>query len=227
MNNADVLDVMKLKGVEALHHANSVQTSCTFLRSGALLSRHAVEQRKLEQTAQSSDQADRAFGVWGDVFLDGVDIHARASRKNHYGPVLFVLDLESVLRSADLEGSLRITRENPIYWKAGQTEEGRYFMTKKDLAESYSYGDFGKMFTFRLAEGAIPLKRYLLTVVLDDPSIPQDKEVFERAKDALVEAAKTSGIKLEVTRRSCSGFCRCKETYKRGWAWSLKKMFAA
>ena len=49
-------------------------------------SRGYVEDRRLPQTPQYSDDADKQLGIWSDVFTDGVDIHARGSIRN-YGPV--------------------------------------------------------------------------------------------------------------------------------------------
>jgi hypothetical protein len=82
MNGRDVYRVLQAKGVNTLHHANSVTTSCTFLRIGGLASRGYVEDRHLAQTPQYSDDGDKQLGLWYHVFTDGVDIHARARRRN-------------------------------------------------------------------------------------------------------------------------------------------------
>ena len=39
MNPREVYDVLIKIGARTLHHANTITTSCTFLESGALLSR--------------------------------------------------------------------------------------------------------------------------------------------------------------------------------------------
>jgi hypothetical protein len=227
VKNTELLEVLRGKGVEALHHVNSVRTSCTFLGAGRMLSRAYVENNRLAQTIQTSDAIDKKFGIWGDVFLDGVDIHSRARRNNHYGPVLFVLDLESVLRDKSLEGCVRITRENPIHWRIDQAEEERFFTSCKDFAESYSFGDFGRMFTVRTKEGWIPLQPHLRVIILDDPSIQdRKKDAFQNARDALQQSAKTGGINVEVRKRSCSEICRCKEIYRKGWTFAHKSMFS-
>jgi hypothetical protein len=86
----DVIRTLDRKGNGYLYHANTIRTSCTFLANGGLLSRGAVEARGLQQTPQRSDGDDRRYGVWDDIWLDGVDIHAQARRENVYGPVLFI-----------------------------------------------------------------------------------------------------------------------------------------
>lgn len=60
-----------------------------------------MEKHGLRQTPQSSDATDKKYGIWDAVFLDHVDIHYRGGRKkgpNQYGPVLFVLSLDVLLR---------------------------------------------------------------------------------------------------------------------------------
>ena len=44
MTGSDVYDVLQTKGVNILYHANTVTTSCTFLRIGGLASRGYVEE---------------------------------------------------------------------------------------------------------------------------------------------------------------------------------------
>lgn len=58
-----IIGILKNKGISHLYHANTVKTSCTFLRNGGLLSRGAVEKLKLEQSPQSSDEIDKKFDV--------------------------------------------------------------------------------------------------------------------------------------------------------------------
>ena len=225
MNNNEILKALQLKHVVAFHHANSVKTSCTFLEHGALLSRAHVEKNGLSQTSQSSDSSDKAFGIWNDVFLDGVDIHSRARNNNHYGPVLFVLNFESVLRDKALEGTLRITRENPIYWSNGQNDSDRYYGSVAEFEVAYKFGDFAKMFTFRIDDGRIPLVPHLNRIVLDDPQVTVNgASAYESAKEYLMAAAKRGQTKVEVKKRNCSNGCKCVELYKANWT-TLKHMF--
>ena len=227
MKNIDVLKVLQSRGVTAFYHANSVLTACTFLEAAALLSRGYVEKHKLKQTPQTSDQLDKKYGIWNDIFLDTVDIHDRARRKNHYGPVLFVLNVGSVLNDKNLEGKLRITRENPIHWSDGQQPKDRYFETVDEFASYFSFGDFGKHFTFRPDSGKIPLARHLNHILLDDPQDSLgDASAFTAALHALEAAAKRGKIEVKIRKRQCCDECKCLDNYKAEQA-TQKAMFAA
>ena len=106
-----VKGILRRKGVTALLHANTVGTSCTFLAQGALLSRAAVQARRLFQTSQSSDPLDKRFRIWNDVLVDAVDIHNRKSARNFYGPVLFELNF-GILGRAPVR-SVIVTKKHP------------------------------------------------------------------------------------------------------------------
>lgn len=146
MQGKDVLDALKKIGVTHLYHANSVTTSCTFLERGGLLSRGFVEHNGLKQTLQTPDEDDKKFGVWDRIFLDQVDIHERAGKKkapNQYGPVLFPLDLDILLR-LPVGSDVLVTKENPIYWE-GRAEADRCFQNAEDLEKHIQKGEFAQM----------------------------------------------------------------------------------
>ena len=128
--SARVCSALAAKGVDEIHHANSVITSCQFLRRGSLLSRGTIQRQSLYQSAQSSDRTDKKFGLWFDVFTDSVDIHARARRANVYGPVLFVLDAAIIAKA--YTGRIWVTKKNPVKWGA-DTPADRWFQTVEDL----------------------------------------------------------------------------------------------
>jgi hypothetical protein len=227
MNNTDVLRVLREHGANDFFHANSVLTSCTFLEAAALLSRQYVETHGLKQTPQTSDTLDKKYGIWNDIFLDTVDIHDRARRKNHYGPVLFVLNAESVLEDKSLEGTLRITRENPVHWSDDQKPEDRYFETVDEFAKSFSYGDFGKHFTFRTKDGKLSLANHLEYIIMDDPKDSLgDPDTYEAARDSLKAAAKRGKMPITIRKRECRPACQCLENYKMDQA-AQKIMFAS
>lgn len=81
-----VYEILKNKGVETLHHANSIITSCQFLRTASLVSRGTAHRKALYQTPQKSDGIDKTYAIWFDIFTDSVDIHAR-------GPSLTIMVL--------------------------------------------------------------------------------------------------------------------------------------
>lgn len=59
LNARAVQSVLQQKGVDALYHANTVQTACTFLNQGHLLARGVVAAKGLPQTSQQSDKLDK------------------------------------------------------------------------------------------------------------------------------------------------------------------------
>lgn len=228
LNNADVMQVLREKGVAQLFHANSVLTACTFLEHGHLLSRARVQSRGLRQTPQSSDEIDKKFGIFDDIFLDGIDIHARARTKkapNEYGPVLFVFRMDSVFADRALQATLRITRTNPIYWTNEQAEKDRYYSTAQEFASEYRYGDFQKMLTFRVPDGQLTLAPSLQQIVIDDPGMPLgESRALDVAQAALTTAAGRGGINVKVDRRTCSADCICGRRYAANWL-RLRTMF--
>lgn len=91
MKVAEVKKVLIHKGVTELFHVNSVITSLTFINNGGLLSRETVEKYNLPQTDQQSDDIDKKFNIYNDIFFDSVDIYERAKDVNNYGVItLFI-----------------------------------------------------------------------------------------------------------------------------------------
>lgn len=221
--SAQVVSVLKDKGVTELHHANSVATACQFLRSKALISRGNVERMGLTQTEQESDDADKRYSIWFDVFVDSVDIHSRASRANVYGPVLFVFDLSVIDKNKT--GRIWVTKENPTKW-AGKSEEERWFQSKDELQSDFVKGKFDQMIVLRHCGGALPFGRHLKKIVLDDPKLKTEEDVnfYSMAVGALRLAMQDAGIDVPIERRQCKVGCACK-TYWKGDDDRLFKMF--
>lgn len=214
MNGADVLSVLMAKGIDSLHHANSVTTSLAFLRLGGLASRQRVEAVRFPQTAQYTDALDRNCGIWNDVFTDSVDIHARVRDRNKYGPVLFVLDARTLLAlPPGIE--VWVTKSNPSKWSGGQAVEDCYFMNAKELRTGLTKGTFDQIVTFRVADGLLPFGAHLRQIVLDDPQMRQanGKDSFAVARDALQDAARAGRFATPVTRRECEMDCKCRPRY--------------
>lgn len=202
---------LKAAGVKHLHHANSVITSCQFLRRGALLSRGSIERHKLYQTAQKSDEDDQKFGLWYDVFTDSVDIHQRASQANLYGPVLFVLDLAVV--EAENEGRIWITKTNPIYWAKKKRAE-RWFASTEEVKSTFTYGSFGQMIVFRHGGGEIPIRKSLKKIILDDPKVKAGElDYWSMAYGALKLSMAEGRIDVPIIKRVCAASCKCRGMY--------------
>lgn len=205
-----VFTVLSEKGVVSLHHANSVATSCQFIKSKSLLSRGSAERRGISQTAQSSDDIDHKYSIWFDVFLDSVDIHNRARRANAYGPVLFEFDVGLINRNGT--GRLWVTKLNPTKW-AGKSKEQRWFQNKEDLEQNFVIGQFDQMILARHSGGELQFGKYLKKVILDDPqfSTADGVDAYSMAVGALRLAMEDAGIDVPIERRKCRPGCKCLE----------------
>lgn len=206
-------EALVAKGVENMHHANTVLTACQFLRMKALLSRGTVESRGLKQTSQYSDRLDKRYSIWFDVFTDSVDIHARARMENRYGPVLFVFDISLIARA--YTGRIWVTKLNPTKWK-GRSQEERWFQSRDDLNDNFSYGTFDHMIVFRHCGGDVPFRGFLKEIVLDDPEMETEEEadLFSAAYGALRLAITDSGLDVPIRKRKCPNGCQCKRNYR-------------
>lgn len=206
--SSHVYEVLSGKGVTELHHANSVATACQFIRKGSLLSRGSVERLGVAQTPQASDDADKRYSIWFDVFVDSVDIHKRAKRANAYGPVLFVFDINIINKNGT--GRIWVTKLNPTKW-ASKSEEQRWFQGKADLEENFVKGRFDQMLVLRHSGGELPFGRYLKEIILDDPKFENEDGVdaFSMAVGALRLAMQHANISVPIRRRYCADKCTC------------------
>jgi len=217
MKPSGVYTVLRGIGASLLHHANTVPTSCTFLEQGALLSRGYVEDHGLTQTPQYSDEADKKYGIWHRVFLDHVDIHYRGGRKkgpNQYGPVLFVLNLD-VLLKLPTTSEVLVTKLNPVHWKEGQAAGDRYYLTAEELAQNISFGDFDKMLVINTPTGTLNLPGENVRIYLDDPQrkMSSGKDAYIHAEARLKAAATAAGIKILIEKHPCQDECACVKIY--------------
>lgn len=205
-----VYEVLAQKGVTELHHVNSVATACQFIRSRSLLSRGTVERLGVAQTPQASDDADQRYSIWFDVFLDSVDIHARASRANVYGPVLFVFDISIIHKNGT--GRIWVTKENPTKW-AKKADKDRWFQGKDDLSENFLRGRFDQMIVLRHCGGELPFAKRLKKIVVDDPKRESNDGIdfYSMAIGALRLAMQEAGVDVPIERRQCGDKCTCKE----------------
>jgi hypothetical protein len=216
MQGKGVHRVLSSIGVTHLHHANTITTSCTFLEQGGLLSRWFVEDHNLAQTRQSSDADDKAYNIWDRIFVDQVDIHFRARRikgPNEYGPVLFIFDLDFLLKLP--EGSdVLVTKCNPIYWRDTSDNE-RWFQDSEELAADIRFGDFGQMIVIRTPLRKVDFPKDGVKIVLDDPqrNITSGANAYTNAENKLIKAAATGKVKSFIGKRKCGPSCICVEKY--------------
>ncbi len=208
-----VFDALIEKEIDEIHHVNSVATACQFIRSKSLMSRGTVERLGVTQTPQKSDDADKRYGIWFDVFADSVDIHHRARRANAYGPVMFVLDARLIERS--YTGRIWVTKLNPTKW-SGKTDKQRWFQDKGDLSENLVKGRFDQMLVFRHCGGELPFRGFLKKIVLDDPNrqTAEGVDLYSMAVGTLRLAMADSGIDVPIEKRVCRAGCTCEEEYE-------------
>ena len=219
----ELYKVLIKKEIEYLYHANTVSTSITFLNEKHLLSRKFVEDNKLFQTDQYSDDKDKKFEIWDDIFLDAMDIHQVFNKENLYGPFLFCLDL-NLLKSDDID-CVRITRKNPVHWKSQENESDWYYSDLNEFEENYKKGDnrkdVGSMLIFPNTGGKIPLEPHLKKIKLDNPSLVVD---YKGRKTILAEILKSEindvlnkngfeSVEKELRHKHKFYNCRCWRKY--------------
>lgn len=209
MNAKIVKNCLLNAGVDHLYHVNTVVTSLSFINQCGLLSRQTAEILGVAQTPQSSDDIDREFGIYNDIFFDSVDIHDRAKLPNEYGPVMFVYSVD-VLDTLT-EYDICITKDNPIYWEDGMQDNEKYFNNEKEILFGFSKGDFNKHITVRNISKPLPFD-YLEEIVIDNPGT-MNYELLTEAKGALEAAAKNIGLRIPITVRNCSANCGCHQKY--------------
>jgi DNA-directed RNA polymerase subunit RPC12/RpoP len=200
-----VHEILKQKGVRFLHHANTVLTSKTFLEYNALLSREQVSSKNLFQTKQDSDDKDNELGINNYLFLDGKDLAEYFSRPNHYGPVLFKMNLDLLL-SNEIK-TIRISRKNPIYWNSSDGLNDKYHNNLSEFDNEYLTGDKlrdgGTMFMITTTNGILSLEQYLEEISIDNPNlIFTDKtNLITKISDFLKPELTKLGKQLQILNR--------------------------
>lgn len=198
-------------------HANTVKTACTLIQQKGLLSRGAMSAKSLPMTPQSSDDIDKQFDVWNDIFFDLVDLHGYFPRQNLYGPVSFKLSNEFLL-DPNLP-NICITKDNPIYWTNSMSEEEKYYSSVSEYIVDFeksmkNHTIQSKMFTIHNTEKRIPFKKYLVAITLDNPAVRVNGvSLFPLAKEAIISSLNESGFNIDLLKaRKCNN-CFCKANY--------------
>ncbi|WP_339925805.1 hypothetical protein [uncultured Cyclobacterium sp.] len=193
LNTSELYDILVKKGITNLFHANTVSTSITFLNNKSLLSRKFVTDNNLFQTDQYSDEKDKKFDIYDDIFLDFVDIHEEWKKYNFYGPFLFVFSIE-LLKSNEIK-TLRITKKNPVHWRETETESDWYYSNLKDFDKNYKKGnklkDVGSMIILKDIDGKLPLRPNIKKFLFDNPNL------FVNYKDEKNYLANLIGVELK------------------------------
>ena len=222
MQGNDIYGILKHAGVTHLHYADSVLTSCTFLEQGAILSRGHVEDHGLKQSSQTSDELAKKYGIWNSLFVPHLDIHDREGQTkapNLYGPVLFVLDLDVLLRLPS-GADVRVTKRSPAYWYDSEPESGRWFENVEEVAKSVHFGDLHKMLAIQVPSGKLNFPNRRTRIILDDPQrqVLSGENAYNHAEDRLKAAAESGGVGVSIERRKCPVGCVCSSKYA---TWSI------
>ncbi|HDM8455146.1 TPA: hypothetical protein P0O09_001644, partial [Yersinia enterocolitica] len=168
IDNIQLHEFFLQKNITHLHHANTVATAISFIENGGLLSRGDIERKNAFQTKQTSDQEDKLYGVWDDVFFDTADLHGFFPRQNIYGPVLFKFNINFLLCE---EFDIWVTKKKTMYWTDKHSNSDRYFQDISDILRNW--GDYErqqKMITIRKPYKAV-LFDYLEEIIIDDPRV--------------------------------------------------------
>lgn len=227
----EIYQILKNKGIEYLHHANTVATSITFIENRALLSRHYVETKGYYQTPQMSDNEDKKYDVWDSVFLDGEDLHKRYNQANKYGPILFKLKLE-ILNSPIIQG-IYVTKNNPWYWKEHTKPDEKFYKSVKEVNRDYLTGkkvDSRIMFTIRSPNNEIKLNKFLHSIEIDIPKLivnvkaGGEMSVGDYAVNAIQESLNLNGLgHIPISKRHAGEFRFCKCTLNYNFLQSFEK----
>ena len=213
MTNHQIKEILISKGVNRLYHSNTVETSLSFIRAGGLLSRGLCEDLGYSQTPQQSDQLDRDFDIYYDLFFDSVDIHERAHSANYYGPVLFVYDVKVL--DCIPEGCVRITKINPVHWNANSSENERYFTNENELGFCFTKGDFGQHITIKAQNTPLPFT-YLSKIIITNPCNDY-MNYYINAVNAIKRYISNNDISVVLEVRVCPEYCKCFDFYSKNY----------
>ena len=210
MDSLEVKRVLEEKHVHYLYHANSVLTSISYLEHGGIMSREYTENCGYPQTPQQSDDTDKLFDIYNDIFLDSVDVHECSKNVNHYGPVLFVYSLDVLDEIRDFD--VCVTRVNAMYWLERNTPENqRYYENVTQLRNFFTKGNFGQSITIRHISQPLSFD-HLVKIIIEDPG--EDKKAYlEYALDTIKPLLKCIRKENILEIRHCDDNCRCLDTY--------------
>lgn len=213
IDNIELYEFLQEKSITHFFHANTLTTALTFIENNGLMSRGLVEKFGLKQTIQSSDDDDKKFNVWDDIFVDTVDLHGHFPRQNLYGPILFKFNIEFLLEDTL---DIWITKNNPIYWNSTLTTEDKYFQDINDIRMNWDiYDRQRKMFTIRKANTPI-LFNNLEKITVDNPNVKLHDGTdlgSEVARELIAITEGNISLKNMLEERNCQASCYCKANY--------------
>lgn len=174
------------------------------------MSRETVEKYNLPQTDQQSDDIDKKFNIYNDIFFDSVDIHERAKDVNNYGVITFVYSVDVLDEVADYD--ICITQENPANWDEDIPYEERYFPDVDSLYYGFHKGDFGNHITVRNISKPISFQ-YLKKIIIDNPG-EDGQKYFSLAYEAIKDSIENNNINVPIEIRECPPKCKCHQKHE-------------
>lgn len=206
----EVIKALKGKGIEHVFHANSIETSLSFLRHGALLSREECNRRKAPMSWQPSDKTDIKYGIFDDLFFNLRDLHNQFECANQYGPILFKVSLsrlEKFFRETNAKVGVT-TWYIPHKWQDDDPPEKRWNKEVKTIFNA-SYPDIVIQFPHMSLE-------HIDEIVID--KIPDRPHFFDQAKVMYETCAKAHGVKIKISARACAiKDCKCSSCKNIKW----------
>ncbi len=201
-----------------LYHANSVETSISYLRYGSVFSREKCVEYKFPQSSQWSDKLDQKYGIWNDIFINFSDLHQNFKKPNSYGPILFCFNINRLFDYLLKNGSnLGITKINPNRWEEQHQDvdkwlsnfEGVFINDKQHKDKKYTFG--WSDIVVSCENGSLPLSVVDRIIIDEHPTnvlfYAQTKSIFENC---------ISGHNLDIPiyrRRFCNKECLCKNIH--------------
>jgi hypothetical protein len=207
---------LKERGIKHLHHANSVETAITYFRYALILSRQKCEADGLPQSPQWSDDLDKKFGIWNDIFLNANDFHQLFKKPNKYGPILFCFNLDRLRDHLKANGAgLSITKDQPHEWTEDNSgsrwrvNTNDFFQHPKDH-KLCRYTNGWPDVVISIDSGQLPLDLVDRVIIDEHPTSDlfhsQTRSIFENCM-------KSHGIEISVFKRKfCKDVCKCKNT---------------
>lgn len=217
IDQSTLFEELDKRGINNFYHANSVETSISFFRVGALLSRNECANQKLPMSSQYTDKHDETHKIWDDIFMNFHDFHRTFKRPNKYGPILFVVNVnrlkEELLIRPDLK--LHITKTQPHAWTSETSDDEKW---QKDTSEVFKnkigFGNptflngWHDIVITQSSPSGIPLS------VCDSVNIdnhPNNNNFYQQVSSAFQNCMNSHNLQLNLSERECIvPECTCK-----------------
>lgn len=205
--NVKIVNELKRIGINKIYHANAVVSSLTFIENNGLMPKGLIYDQRLMRADQETDDNDKQFDLYYDIFFDTTDVHYETNDVNDYGPVLFVFNVDVLAKLDNCD--VKVTRINPIFWNEDMSDDEKY-LSCDEFDDNLKIGDFNNQITIKNFKDVLNFD-YLEKIIIDDPGI--DNVLL--LKNAMTELNKRINLcdkKIPVTIRNCE-HCACKEKY--------------